>query len=154
VTALRDTVSLARFKEWARTNRDLALTVCTAKAFAEVERERVDAYVRPIFARYAFTDDLGRTGRLLVDPKDCYLSEDDARCAAFFAECDRAHRAHGWSGPDGNCPALEAEHLLIKAENLLLDALGGLIGMDGFYSLDLRARALDLALGACLTREP
>jgi hypothetical protein len=144
-----------KLKAWAREHRDLAMTVAKAQAFAQVERERVDAYTRPIFARYGFTDDLG-DGHVLADPKHLYLSEDSERCMAYYAECDVAHREHGYRGEDGTCPALVAEHLQIQAESLLLDALARFIGAadkDGhhtFYRLELRAKALELALASAL----
>lgn len=49
-----------------------------------------------------------------------------------------------------------AEELQREAEQLLLDSLGRFTGIDGGdynRSLELRAKALDLALGACLSKE-
>lgn len=144
-------------KAWARDHRDLAMTVAKAQAFASVERERVDAYERPIFDRYTFTDDMlahhnepGVAKRVLTDPKQLYLSEDEERVAAYYAECEVAHRAHGYQGEEGTCPALVAEDLQFRAEALLLDALAGFIGTDGFYTLELRAKALDMAMRCAL----
>ena len=150
-------------KAWAREHREMALVVAKAQAFAQVERERVDAYIVPIFVRYGFTDDLGaseskrggrRDGepsdaprRVLTDPKYLYLSEDEERCKAYYAECELAHREHGYRGEEGTCPALVAEDIQCRAENILLDALAKFTGADGFnLSLDLRKRALDLAM--------
>lgn len=142
-------------KAWVRANRELALAVCKVRAFAELERERVDAYVRPIFERYAFRNDLGgRTaGEVLTNPREIYLSEDEERCAAYFAEVARAHQEHGWRGDPEHCPALVAEDLLVKAENALLESLAEFVGVDGFWNLDLRKRALDLALTTCIGGE-
>lgn len=91
-----------KLRTWALDNRDLAMTVCKAMAFAQVERERVDAYVVPIFLRYAFKD--ADDGTPLTDPRRLYLSDEDARAAAFYAECDVAHRAHGVRGSGGLLP--------------------------------------------------
>lgn len=143
------TLNVAKLKTWARTNRSLAMMVAKAMAFAQVERERVDAYVVPIFVRYGFTD--SDTGETLTDPRKLYLSNDEKRCAEFYAEVAIAHRANGWDGDPEFCPALVAEDLQTKAENLLLESLGKRIGVDGFYNLDLRKRVLDLSLAVCLS---
>lgn len=144
------TMTATKLRAWARSNRSLAETVLKAQAFAELERERVDAYVAPIFARYGFKDD---EGNAISAPRKLYLCEDDAACATFYAECDVAHRAHGFTGGAGECPALVAEDLLTQAQNLLLDSLAKFVGVDGFSgSLELRAKALDLALGACFAK--
>jgi hypothetical protein len=142
-----DKLTVNKLRAWARENRSLAETVLTAQAFAEIERERVDTYVAPIFARYGFKDD---EGNAIASPRKLYLCEDDAACAAFYAECDTAHRAHGFTGGAGECPALVAEDLLTKAQNLLLDSLARFVGVDGFAgSLELREKALKLAIGSC-----
>lgn len=153
--AKRRAFDVSALKAWAREHRDMALTVVKARAFAEVERERVNAYVVPIFQRYGFTDDMfdDRPKRVLTDPKDLYLSEDEERCKEFYAECDRAHREHGYKGEAGTCPALVAEDILVKCENLLLAELGEFIGVDGFYTLELRRKALDHALRCALNME-
>lgn len=138
-------------KKWAKKNKPIAEAVLVAKAFADVERERVDAYIRPVFERYDFRYDMtGQPERRIENPKCIYLSEDDKLVEKYFAECDRVHRENGFDGPEGHCPALIAEDLLRKAENILLDELAKLMDVDGFHSLELRKRALDLALGACL----
>jgi hypothetical protein len=139
-------------KAWARANRSLAMTVAKAKAFAEIERERVDAYIAPIFARYGFKDE---DGKAIENASRLYMCEDDAACKAFYAECELAHRANGWKGEEGCCPALVAEDLQCRAEQLLLDSLGRLSSVDGgdfCRSLELRAKALNLALTVCLGR--
>ena len=141
-------------KEWAREHRDLAMTVAKATAFASVERERVDAYVHPIFMRYEFRDE--DDGSIVADEHRAYLAGDDPRFPAYYAECNVAHREHGYKGEDGTCPALVAEMLKIRAENLLLDELAVFMGAADaarrhtFYRLELRAQALDLALRTAL----
>lgn len=139
-------INVRKFKTWARKNQDLALTVVKAQAFYQLERERVDAYIAPVFAGFGFKDE---DGDPIPSASKLYLCEDDDACAAFYAACDVAHRANGWTGEAGHCPALTAESLMIQAENLLLDSLAALMGVSFSGSLELRAKALKLALGAC-----
>lgn len=146
------------FKRWARKNRDLAMTVLKARVFAEMENERVEAYREPVFAKYEFTNDMDRPrnthkGEKLTHSKQLYLSENEELCKAFYAECELAHREHGFDGPEGHCPALSAESLQREAEQLLLDSLGEFCGIDGNdfnRSLEMRTKALELALASCL----
>jgi hypothetical protein len=155
------TPTVPALKKWARANKGLAKAVLKAKAFAEVERERVDAYVEGVFAKYEFYNDLDsprntRKGEKLTHSKSLYLSTDEAKTSEFYAECDRAHREHGFTGTEGHCPALEAESLLVEAENGLLDEVGKLMGLDGrdfSRSLELRAKTLDWALSVCLAKK-
>lgn len=156
--------NVRKLKKWARDHHDLGMTVLKATAFAQLERERVDAYVRPIFLRYEFRHE--GTGEILTDPDRIYLAGDspevEARCKEYFAECDRAHREHGFDGPDGHCPALVAESLQRDAEQLLLDAMAQMSsdatgtpvdGIDFCRSLELRAKALDWALTVTVNAE-
>lgn len=143
-------IDVEQFKAWAANNRAIAKTVVSAKAFAAVERERVNAYIRVVFDSFSFVDEDGET---ITDPDDLYLCEDDDLCTAYYAACDAAHRENGFDGPEGHCPALIAEDLLRQAEDVLLGSLGELVNIDGrrfSFSLDLRAKALDLALSSCL----
>lgn len=155
MTTMR-TPTLDEFKTWAREHHDLAITVCKAQALAECERERVDAYILPIFQRYGFHADLKLlhngpdANRLLTTPKELYLSE-DPRIPDYYAECDAAHRAHGFTGPDGHCPALSAEYLHTQAENALLEAAHDLLDVElSVLGGPERKKMLDLLLGACL----
>lgn len=144
------TLTVKKLQAWSRRNRALAENVLKAQALAEITRERVDAYIAPIFARYQFKDD---SGQPIAAASKLYKCDDDAACAAFYAECDAAHRAHGFTGAIGECPALIAEDLLTKAQNALVDSLCGLAGVDHWYTLEHRAKALEIALGACFARE-
>lgn len=140
----------AQLKKWARANRSLAESVLRARAFVELERARVSAYINPIFARYGFRDE--DTGELLTDERRSYLAGEDSRFTAYYAECDAAHRAHGFTGEPGECPALCAEELVRLTEQALLDSMGQLSGIDGHgfnLTLELRAKALDWALNVC-----
>ncbi len=126
----------------------LADALMVAMASAELERERVDAYVEPIFATYGFRD--SRTGEPLKNSRELYRVEDlaDEQVKAFYAACDAAHRERGFTGPDGNCPALVAENAVVKAERALLEAAGRFLGFDAdlCYGAN-RKKMLDLLLG-------
>lgn len=155
------TPTLQQFQSWARDNRLLALAVCQAQAFAECERKRVDAYQLPIFKRYNFKvreewlKPDSRHQQTIDSPRDLYLSDQEELCAQYYAECHAANIAHGWKGNPDHCPALVAENLLMEAQRALLESGAELLGMDltACYG-DLRKRALDLLLGACLAKQP
>lgn len=97
------------------------------KAFARMERKRVDAYVLPIWESYDFriSEDMAggpqEVGEKLKNPGEIYLAGDDIRVDRFFEECREAHIANGWKGPRDQCPALVAEHQLTKLEAALID---------------------------------
>lgn len=148
----KPTVTVEQFKQWAIDCAPAAKAVLMAQAFAELERKRVDAYIRPIFESYTFTYDLERRGvepgKRMTNPEHLYMSTDEVQVAAYFAECDRAHRAHGFKGPAGHCPALTAEHLLIVTQQALMDLAQPLFGISDVYGDD-RAKYLKLLIGAC-----
>jgi hypothetical protein len=129
-----------------------------ARAFAETERARVDTYVAPIFARYDFHVAerwQERRPTKITKPGDLYLCDDEPACKAFYADCDDAHRAHGFTGPAGHCPALTAERLLCEAERALLTLAESTTGVapDRLYG-DNRKKMLDLLIGMCVTEVP
>jgi hypothetical protein len=153
--------TLEQFQQWATDCAPAARAVLLAQAFAELERERVNAYIRPIFASYHFMigkcwqKDPTLAGQPITDEQHLYLcDDDDPQLAAYYDECDRAHRAHGFRGKPGHCPALEAEHLLTIAQSALLDLSTPLFGFrgDSLFGED-RARALKLLIGACMKAE-
>lgn len=156
--ATMKTPTIDEFKTWAKAHRDDALAVCTAQAFAECERERVNKYIRPIFDSFGFVygNDLaarmGLTGPLPW--KDLYLCDDQEMLSRYWKVCDKAHREHGFTGPDGYCPALIAEDKLIKAQNKFLRLGCDLFGLENIPSMPKdRKKMLDLLLGACLIKE-
>ena len=72
-------------------------------------------------------------------------------CADYYEACDKAHRAHGFKGEHGYCPALIAESLLIDAQNALLREGCDLLGLEDIPAMPKhRAEMLRLLLGACL----
>jgi len=96
-----------------------------ARVFAEVTKERVDAYIDPIFARYKFPvhkEWQARAGEFVTKRSSLYLADlDSPLVAQYDAECEAAHRAHGWTGKDGSCPECCADFERVKAENRLID---------------------------------
>lgn len=154
--------SLEEFKTWCRDHRRLALSVCQAKALALVTRERVDAYIKPIFDSFNFKysgesvekiEDRGGEsilGKPLPSPRELYLC-DDPRIEEYFAACDAEHRRQGYTDlQPGYCPALVAESLLIDAENALMEAANPLFGLSYSPSGEDRDKYLKLLIGACL----
>jgi hypothetical protein len=158
--------TIAALKHWAHDNARLASAVLAAQVIAEAKRAEVDAYTQAILDRYCFPPTPEWNARLeladrcrpdggLARTRDLFLAaavgaDDDAQLAAFHAECDAAHRARGFDGPAGHCPALTAEHTLIEAQNALLDSGGALFGWEsGQLYGATRAKALDLLIGAC-----
>ena len=151
------TPTLQEFKRFSKAHAGLAHAVCMAQAFAQCKREQVDAYIKPVFDLYDFyvnpewVEKRGMSAERITTPKQLYLSGQEALCAEFYADCDREHRKHGFTGKVGHCPALEAEHLQIIAENALLDAGCALLGIEtGQLYGENRQKMLDLLLGACL----
>lgn len=146
-----NTPTLGQFKSWAHSHYGLARAVCMAQAFAGRERERIDAYILPLFKRWNFKDE---TGAEITHPDRLYRCHDESYCAAFYEACDVAHREHGFKGKHGHCPALRAERLLVIAENALIEAAKKLFGVEVFMlQSDERRKYLDLLLGACLKEE-
>jgi hypothetical protein len=148
-------VNVEQFKQWAKDVRPAAKAVLMARVFAQMERERVDAYIQPILEDYAFKADAFegkfRGGNeTITKTSDLYLT-DDPRLPDFYAACDREHRKHGFTGPDGHCPALRAENLLMQAEQALIKLAEPLFGIDDVYG-DNRTKYLELLIGACFAK--
>ena len=149
-------LTIAQVRAFARApeRASAVAALLAARAFAKAERERVDAYVLPIFARYEFFADRaakpGEAPERIADPKDLYLSGDDTLFARFLDECADAHAAHGWAGDRSFCPALVAEHAVTKAEQALLAVGAKYLGAEfaEVYDLALRDRALALLTSA------
>jgi hypothetical protein len=150
------TPTLEQFKAFARSNAPAARAVLAARVFAKIERARVDAYVRPIFDARTFEvaekwRTVAGTPERITDPRDLYLCADDAACAEFFEACDAAHRAHGFTGPKGHCPALMAENRIIELERDLIDRAADLFGIasSDVWGAD-RKKYIELLIGACV----
>ncbi len=152
---MKPNVTLEQFKKFSLDVAPAARAVLMARVFAEMERERVDAYIRPIFDSYGFTYGAitrGELSGLIPDPKHLYLADDGPIVADYYAECDAAHRAHGFTGPQGHCPALIAENLVITTERLLIELAEPLFGIKDVYG-ENRVKYLELLIGAALKAE-
>jgi hypothetical protein len=142
------TPAVAEFTAWAKAHTDLALTVCKAQAYAELKRKQVNEYLKPIFEQFSFTYP---DGTPLTEEKYLYRCEDEAMWMAYYAACDVEHRKHGFDGPQGHCPALIGESLLIDAQNLLLREGADFFGLQDIPHMpEDREKMLKLLLGACL----
>jgi hypothetical protein len=149
--------TLDAFRQWAIDCAPAAKAVLTARAFAQAERERADAYISPIFQTYQF--EYGERWRDFTGPiqtvADLYLCDDQRLVAAFVEDCDRAHRAHGFTGPTGSSPVVDAERLVTEAEQALLVLAQPLFGIEASsIHLDYRAEYLELLITECVHAEP
>lgn len=150
--------TVAGLQAWAEANVRLASSVLAARVYAEAKRERVDAYIKPIFESFAFEYSGPLAGACkmsgpITNPSHLYLCGDEARVQEYFEACDAAHRAHGFRGPKGHCPALRAEHLKRQAERVLLESSVELFGwsVDSMVMHDgTWEKAVELLIGACV----
>lgn len=153
------TPTLPAFKRWAKDAEPAARAVLMARIFEDMERERVAAYVLPIFQSFSFQYDPAKRCGLsgyITKPDDLYLVADlaDPLVLKYYEECDTAHRAHGFKGPKGHCPALTAESLRRETERAFMDLARPLfdIDPDSLYG-DNRAKYLELLIGACFASD-
>lgn len=147
------TRTVAEFKRWARENRALASAVIHARAFALAERERVDAYTKPIFEAFGWKGTLGEFGVVVETEKDLFacVHTHEEKMAAYHKACCEANIAHGWTGNPEHCPALVADGEAGKAESRLIEAGLRFMGIEGpgLYG-EWRKKMLDTLLGACI----
>lgn len=127
-----------------------------AQAHLDTVEPIVDAYEREILERYQWHIapkflEKGCEDKVILDPSHSYLlSESDA--ALFFAECEAAAAKSGLRVKTaGNCPMLEAKDTVRRAENVLLDEMSTIPGLealhsDRYFPRDLRAKTLELHL--------
>ena len=148
--------TLEEFKRWARAHKALALAVRNAQAFAEVEKERVDAYILPLFHTFDFRDTFPRrdgsiSNKPLTNPEQLYLYTNEPLTTAYYAACDKAHRKHGFTGPEGECPALIAQELYRQAARILIEEACPLFGLapEQLY-FENREKFLHLIVEVCL----
>lgn len=161
------TPTITEFKTWARNNKELAHAVLMAQAYAETKRKQVDAYIAPIFAMFKFypsTDMLAMTGpdsrrgvanEQITDIKNLYMTDlHSVEYLTFCKLCEEEHRKHGFTGKPGYCPALMAENMLIKAQNVLLESGCALLGLrDIPFAPAHRKQMLDLLIGGCFAKD-
>lgn len=148
--AATEKLTVPGLKKWASKVRPLIVDMLSKRAFAEVEKKRVAAYIAPVFARFSFVDDIGAA---ITDPELLFCCDDEAMCVAYYAACDVAHRERGFTGEAGRCPALITAHETLKAEWAVLASMEQFVGLDdGALSrtMEIRAEALKLAADVAL----
>jgi len=130
-------ITVQSLKAWVASNLDAVAEMEAARIVAVAERERVDAYVEPLFRTFGFVDDEGKP---IDRAANLYRCEDEEACARFYAACDEAHRVRGFAGPAGHCPALVAEHAQSQAEQKVVASMCAFLGIES-YQLTLEKRA-------------
>lgn len=133
-----------------------AEAVFTAMAFEATVRPIVETYELAILEKHQFRIsrkwvEKGITDRLVLERKDTFLL-DDEDAKVYYAECFAARDAAKLAVDDPeHCPLLVAEHLRIKAENALLQAISAIPGLETFASgvmtMEIRKKVVDLSLG-------
>jgi hypothetical protein len=143
------TPTQAQFERWTREYKPVAEAVCMTQAFAQLERERVNKYVLPIFESFGFVDEHGRK---IETPELLYLCPDDDLCNKFHERLDVAHRAHGFRGEKNKCPAKLAEYFQKDVEHMLVKAGCELFGIsvERFWDPAKYNKWLRMLIGACL----
>ena len=118
-------------------------TLLMAMAYAELERAKMDKIYNGILSRCTYYD---TEGKRISDHNKAYLM-DDNYSATFLAHCTQAVKDAGYNVPEGNCPALMAEHDVVKLEWSLMQATAPLFGIDwqALYG-ENRAKYLDLTI--------
>lgn len=118
----------------AKAIRPLALEYCAKKAMAEVLRDRVDAIARQLLAEECpLYMTLNEDGGRVIDPKDYWLAEDEDALKAYYAAMNRDLRAAGIKPDDMDddyCPALVAEHDVVRARAAVINAVAPMVGLD------------------------
>lgn len=144
-------------REVSRKLRPFVDTLLLATAYAQLERERVDAIQRKVLEEqnyYGRVD--GRQARIR-EPKQSWLMDDDSS-ERYFAKLNAIHLANGFArAADGYCPALCAESLQTEAEWALILAAEEffpdctndrlLCGTKEQGGLETRQKYLDLMIG-------
>lgn len=127
--------------------------VLLAQVIAEHKREQVDKIHRRVLAENNYQYDTERWGVLdvsgkVTEPSDTYLMR-ESDSADYFAKMKAIHLANGYADAEkGYCPALVAEHMLIQAQNVLLEVASEPMGVDLTGTCgDNRKKALDLLIG-------
>jgi len=123
-----------------------------AQAYTNLIRPVVEGYQSRILAQHQFRIDQkwverGSEDCVILDPKEVYLMN-DADSTVIFAEYDAAAKANDFDLPDGYCPLLVAENMIIKAERTLLNAARYItnIDPDEFWDMKIRKELIDLTL--------
>jgi len=147
-------IQAAELRAKAMNMRPMAVRYCALKVIAEDLRAAVDKVQRRLLLDECplFKDLDG--GDRIIDPKDYWLCQDEAACKAYYAAQDRELRAAGIKADDMDdqfCPALVAEHNVIKARRAIVDALAPLVDInpENLYG-DNEDKFFELAMGLIL----
>lgn len=129
--------------------------VLAARARFDVVAPIVDEYQREILERHQWRVarewvEMGDEDVVVLNPDETYLLE-DADSAVYFTECTQAAATArlGIELPD-SCPKLEARDALRRAENVLLDEISSIPGLEALGSGSLPFSARDQALTLAL----
>ena len=132
-----------------------AETVFLAMAMEGTVRPVVEKYQQAILATHQFSIDTKwreiDTEEKILSPKLAYLLS-DADAKVYFRECHAAREASGLKvSRAGNCPLLEAEEDVRKAQNAFIAELGNIPGLEAIaansaMTLEQRAQLIDLGL--------
>ena len=147
-------IQAAELRAKAMNMRPMAVRYCALKVMAENIRAEVDKVQRRLLLEECpLFKDLDGGGRI-IDPKDYWLCQDEAACKAYYAAQNRELRAAGIKPDemdDKKCPALVAEHDVIKARRAIVDALAPLVAIDPqrLYG-EKEEQFFELALGLIL----
>lgn len=132
-----------------------------AKAHVETIRPIVEGYQRAILADGDYQmcnvwHESMTKGK--IDPGNSRITEPERSYLLAAADAERYHKACNQAAKDaglgvskeGNCPLLEAKHLLVHAENELLEAFASDMDEKVFAEpmlLDHREKLLDIIFG-------
>jgi hypothetical protein len=123
-----------------------------SRGFAETVREKVDQIDRAILAECPlklaprWKERGTNLPELITEPKYTYLCDDSDQLADFYQERHNRQRQQGIkpeSMPFEHCPALVAEHNLVKCEHLVIEAAAQMLGEKLFTPQKLICAGLD-----------
>ena len=128
-----------------------------ARVMAESMREQVNAIYLDILTECPIYGD--RDGRQIFDPGRLYLCDNMSLVQDAWDEADQRERKAGLkpaSMPADHCPALVAEHDLIKVEWELIKASGEKLGVTNTKLLcaggsEMRQKFIDLVVGLVIS---
>lgn len=121
-----------------------------ARTYSEVQTEKIAAIETEILATAKYKTDerwvkRGYADRI-TDPKHAYLLDDDEFQEYLREKHERLIKLGYKITEFGRCPALVAQSLQHKAEALLIDAIGAMMGIDGFDAYgERRQQLIDLS---------
>lgn len=141
-------VTKERASQWLAKNHDSVKRLIDLRGIAKAEHDRVEAYAKPLLAKYDFK--AASLGLSVTKVSNLYLVEnDEERVAAFFEELSDLHAANGWKGERGHCPALTARNAATDCELKLLPAVAVLLGVPVASlrnAIEPSKRAIDLVV--------